>query len=349
MLDCAENRLTALDLSHNTALEWLNCEDNCLITLDISPTVNLSQLSCDKQFFEAVNIYETGNEQYGWEVKFDDYMSPDKFAKISDVKGYNSTDNEITVLYSYGTAQFTERPLSVSYTYYTGNDTNYMNPVITFGSNVNVIFPVNPSPSPSPSPVESDDMSDIEFSRNGHLYRIFRQQKTQPEAQEYCESLGGHLVTINDPDERAFIEENLKKISDRYYFICEWEPAEAKFAPLNSEYLKWREDPTAYLEGKEFYGELPDPFDTSHLDDNPVESSGLHVADSIPAKYDPRTTGKVSEVRNQNPYGTCLVIRITRSYGVELSRSESRDNCAGFVGTSSGMVRLQGPETGICF
>ncbi|MBQ9404233.1 MAG: hypothetical protein IJU15_04545 [Synergistaceae bacterium] len=89
-------------------------------------------------------------------------------------------------------------------------------------------------------------------------------------------------------------------------FICEWDPVSADFAPLDEEYILWRNDPEAYFED-DFYGELPSPINMSHLEDNPPQVSGLNavISENLPVKYDPRDLGKTFSVRDQNPYGTC--------------------------------------------
>ncbi|MBQ3652924.1 MAG: putative Ig domain-containing protein, partial [Synergistaceae bacterium] len=89
-------------------------------------------------------------------------------------------------------------------------------------------------------------------------------------------------------------------------FICEWEPVEADFAPMNSEYLRYLEDPEAYFDGSEFYGDTPDPLDLSHLADNPPRGTVTPAsAFKASSKHDPRTSGTLPQVRNQTPYGTC--------------------------------------------
>ena len=90
-------------------------------------------------------------------------------------------------------------------------------------------------------------------------------------------------------------------------FVCEWEPVDADFAPLNSEYLRFIENPAEYLGGDDFYGDIPDPLDLSHLADNPpiISISAFTASDILPAKYDPRNSSFIPPVRNQNPYGTC--------------------------------------------
>ena len=46
ILVCNNNRLTALDISNNTALTWLYCYNNQLTALDVSHNRNLEQLDC---------------------------------------------------------------------------------------------------------------------------------------------------------------------------------------------------------------------------------------------------------------------------------------------------------------
>ena len=48
LLNCANNELTALDVSKNKALTWLRCDDNNLSTLDVSENTTLATLYCAK-------------------------------------------------------------------------------------------------------------------------------------------------------------------------------------------------------------------------------------------------------------------------------------------------------------
>ncbi|MBQ7155592.1 MAG: leucine-rich repeat domain-containing protein [Synergistaceae bacterium] len=114
-------------------------------------------------------------------------------------------------------------------------------------------------------------------------------------------------------------------------FICEWEPVKADFAPMNPAYLRFLENPEAYLQDPDFYGDIPDPLDLSHLADNPprnttAASSMVRAA----SKHDPRGSGVLPDVRNQNPYGTCwsfaslgaLETSYSKQYGTESETSE---------------------------
>ncbi len=52
-----------------------------------------------------------------------------------------------------------------------------------------------------------------------HRYEVFTDSKTWYDAEAYCESLGGHLVTINSAEEQEFIEQLLSDYPDADYMI----------------------------------------------------------------------------------------------------------------------------------
>lgn len=54
---------------------------------------------------------------------------------------------------------------------------------------------------------------------NNHKYEVFTDKLTWQQAKEKCESLGGHLVTINSAGEQEFIEKLLKDYPDNDYII----------------------------------------------------------------------------------------------------------------------------------
>ena len=96
--------------------------------------------------------------------------------------------------------------------------------------------------------------------------------------------------------------------SDAYGFICEWEPVNVEFAPLNSEYNNFIENPEAYYSSGDFYGLIPEPVDWSHLENNPPEIDNVNNvarAAALPAKYDPRNSNKLPPIRHQEGYRTC--------------------------------------------
>ena len=55
---CSSNRgkITALDPSHNTQLEWLSCSDNTLTSLDLSHNTQLEKLYCNKNQLTSLDL-----------------------------------------------------------------------------------------------------------------------------------------------------------------------------------------------------------------------------------------------------------------------------------------------------
>ncbi|MEE1013190.1 MAG: lectin-like protein [Clostridia bacterium] len=54
---------------------------------------------------------------------------------------------------------------------------------------------------------------------NGHTYKVFDNSMTWEEAKEYCNDLGGHLVTITGEEEQDFIEILLEDGQKKQYWI----------------------------------------------------------------------------------------------------------------------------------
>lgn len=50
---------------------------------------------------------------------------------------------------------------------------------------------------------------------NGHSYMVYPESMTWKEAKEYCENLGGHLVTISDAQEQKYIEDLAEKYVEK--------------------------------------------------------------------------------------------------------------------------------------
>ena len=57
----------------------------------------------------------------------------------------------------------------------------------------------------------------VEF--NGHYYQVYDNSMTWTEAKEYCEKLGGHLVTITTADEQSFVESIIKNGTKSCYWL----------------------------------------------------------------------------------------------------------------------------------
>lgn len=45
--------------------------------------------------------------------------------------------------------------------------------------------------------------------REGHKYQVFDNSMSWTEAEAYCQSIGGHLLTISSSDEQQFVNETL--------------------------------------------------------------------------------------------------------------------------------------------
>ena len=56
LLACAGNQLTELDVSKNTALDWLTCEQNNLTSLDVSQTAVTTLCAAGNQI--DINVEE---------------------------------------------------------------------------------------------------------------------------------------------------------------------------------------------------------------------------------------------------------------------------------------------------
>ena len=74
-----------------------------------------------------------------------------------------------------------------------------------------IILPTNAATS---SDVPSDA---VEF--NGHYYKVFDESISWSSAKTYCESIGGHLVTINSQEEQDFLIVEANNKSKRNYWI----------------------------------------------------------------------------------------------------------------------------------
>lgn len=96
---------------------------------------------------------------------------------------------------------------------------------------------------------------------NGHSYVVYPESMTWQEAKEYCEKLGGHLVTISDADEQKFVEELAENCTDKvsywlggYYSDSEWKWVDdTKFSYTNWD--SWTDGKKEYRQPDNFYGD----------------------------------------------------------------------------------------------
>lgn len=63
-LRCAHNKLTALDLSKNTALKYLYCRENRLTSLDVSKNIELRELSSDGNQLITLDVSKNTGLRY---------------------------------------------------------------------------------------------------------------------------------------------------------------------------------------------------------------------------------------------------------------------------------------------
>ena len=124
-------------------------------------------------------------------------------------------------------------------------------------------------------------------------------------------------------------------------------------APVNPAFLRWQKERknkkvspqatnvqsrvmslsvsgTEELEENPDFGLIPEPFDSSYLANL---NTGLDcgIQDALPSKYDLRTCGCLTPVKNQNPYGTCwayatlgsVEMGINHEEGIEYDFSEN--------------------------
>lgn len=84
----------------------------------------------------------------------------------------------------------------------------------------------------------------VEF--NGHYYQVYDNSMTWTEAKEYCEKLGGHLVTITTADEQSFVESIIKNGTKSCYWLGGTdEEAEGNWKWITGEafsYAHWGKD-----------------------------------------------------------------------------------------------------------
>lgn len=96
---------------------------------------------------------------------------------------------------------------------------------------------------------------------NEHSYMVYPESMTWQEAKEYCEKLGGHLVTISDADEQKFVEELAENCTDKvsywlggYYSDSEWKWVDdTEFSYTNWD--SWTDGKKEYRQPDNFYGD----------------------------------------------------------------------------------------------
>ena len=76
-------------------------------------------------------------------------------------------------------------------------------------------------------------------SYNGHDYQLIDQSMDWSSAEQYCESLGGHLVTITSADEQQFVSNLASNSSKKNIWLGAVKNADGKFAWVTGEHAQF--------------------------------------------------------------------------------------------------------------
>ena len=76
---------------------------------------------------------------------------------------------------------------------------------------------------------------DDKYYYNGHSYKLFDTSMDWNSAQQYCQGLGGHLVTINSADEQQFVSTIASKSSKKNVWLGGYKNDEGSFAWITGE------------------------------------------------------------------------------------------------------------------
>ena len=89
---------------------------------------------------------------------------------------------------------------------------------------------------------------------NGHYYKVFNYCMTWEEAKNFCEEIGGHLVTITSQDEQNFIEKILSNDANKnFYWIGGHKNKNGQWYWITNEsfyYKNWKKVSRIILMGK---------------------------------------------------------------------------------------------------
>lgn len=130
-LYCRNNQLTALDLSHNTALKELSCSNNQLTVLDLSHNTALTKLYCQKNKLTSLDLTANTNitEFNGVDQEYDIVVDKNTLTfDLTSLPGhFNPSKASAWAGGSFSGTTFTldpSRPNQVTYTYNAVNDKN---------------------------------------------------------------------------------------------------------------------------------------------------------------------------------------------------------------------------------
>jgi hypothetical protein len=95
-LDCGYNQLTSLDISNNTALEWLICWSNQLTSLDISQNTALRALHCGSNPLNTLDV--SNNTALEWLICWRNQLTSLDVSNNAALQNLNCYDNQLTSL-----------------------------------------------------------------------------------------------------------------------------------------------------------------------------------------------------------------------------------------------------------
>lgn len=131
--------ITAIEGIHYlTSLQSLDCSNNKLTALDLSGNTALTTLSCDSQVRNFLIITFSGNASYPYQLDFTNYiMTSAQTANISNVQGLDNSGSNILTTYANGVAMFAAHPGSVTYSYSTGHNSQRMSVTLSAAVEIN--------------------------------------------------------------------------------------------------------------------------------------------------------------------------------------------------------------------
>lgn len=247
-LDCRNNQIAELYLRNNLNLETLKSWNNSLAYLDLTantklnadtslPANNESHDNEQAHNIDGLIISRSGDSSYPYQLDLRDYVPSELTGRINPVMGFDDDNVEIPSIFSGDIVLFKEYPGRVAYRFNTGfnNSMIYVN-------------------------INGPDYGKL--SLYNHVYQIFNRALTWRNAKEYCESLGGHLVTISNDKELELVNKLVGRedggaftYSHSYIWTgghknaagtWEWTDGKAVNYPVSDDYEEWQDNIVGY-------------------------------------------------------------------------------------------------------
>lgn len=105
--------------------------------------------------------------------------------------------------------------------------------------------------------VETENIFPVDKKNyNGHTYELYDDNLTWEDANKFAEMKGGHLATINDENEKTFIDKFLQNSSKNFYWLGATASKENSFNWVTGEpfsYSAWAENEPNNMDSVEYY------------------------------------------------------------------------------------------------